>query len=657
MKRQLKIFTGLVAIAALAAVISACSGSGGSGGGTSNITISGAIATTTAFVAANKNGDVHQSNENGMMNVNLGDLEIYVIYFNAGAVGVVQASVDSTTGQWSFQVPPGSQINAIVRNKVSAELVGPITFVDATQKDMSGNNKESSTFSFTKGAGVGTIVLSDDGKFKVDATQPAVAGASNVTNAAPTSTVNFSGSWTLAAFDGTIPSGYQTACAPGNMTCHGPVSGEPVYLVKLAGKKFSYTGGNCAARTTDKTTACTSGDGTVGTQDQHAAQIWGGGAAIEACGFKVGFSADDARAFGRVHILPGDLPVITGAGVITPSAMTFGRVTFAVPAGYGTNGGDAGPNNLPWMKGSATTTYDIMDCKNVEKTGTDGKKYNLNVCKGTLSNTAQGYQANGPGGCVDMSSGSPVPVIVKNWAGLNGLTPNCGSGPSNHPALANMKFQSCAYTAVSNTIASAANFSCTNTWGTFTDANATAPAAGGVYMQTFAKVNAGSTCSSIGDQLTRYRCYANAYWQDPNHNGSGCTTELRFNWNATNAADFVAVDGSRDNPKDQYLTSIVNYSPDGKSFTLEDNENEGVSVQAGTSSVVCRVTRKTILKATELTATKLLVDLTESSYLTDTQNALCVGEKNNSSANGGNGTDLHRRVKEGNGKFIFYLTK
>ncbi len=647
--------TTLLGFSALA-LMSSCSNlsSGGGGGGTSGVTISGAIA-TSPFIISSTGSKLAPRAENGTFGVTLGDLEVYVIYFSGSNVGVVKAAVDPTTGAWSFKVPVGAQINAIVRDKTSEELVGPITFVDNTTKDMSGHDKESTTYSFKDGAALGTVVLSTDGKFKVDATQPAVAQASNTTNTAPTSVLDFSGSWTLTAYTGTLPTGYGTSCAQGDMNCHGPETGEAIYLVKLVGKKFSYTGGNCALRQGNGTSSCAApADGTEGSESVHAAQIWGGGAAIQSCNFKIGFTADDARAYGRISLTNQSLPTISGAGVVTPSPMSFGRVTFTVPTGYGgTMGGDASPNDLPWMKGGAQTQFDIMNCKTVVKTGaTDGKLYNLNVCKGNLTSMGNpvGYQANGAGGCLDATTNKPV--IVKNWMSLNGIMPSCTSTPN--PQLPGMNLSSCTYTGVSPSVASSANFTCSNLFGTFTDASATTAAGNGVYMQSFEKIAAPATCSSIPDQLQRYKCYANAYFNDSSRNDSGCSTEFRFNWQTDSAANFVVLDGSRDKPKKQYLTSIVTYSPDGKSFTLEDEQNESVSVQLGESSIVCRIANKITIKGTAISSTQMLMDLSESAYLKDSSIPACVGEKNNAD-NGG--SELYHRLQEGNGKYLFYLNK
>jgi hypothetical protein len=658
-KKSMKLKNVFLSLAG-AIALSGCSvGSSGTSGGTSaapSVAISGGILASSFIEAsvgdARDGGQVLTLNENGTFAVSLSDLEVYVIYFSGLDVGVVKATVDPTSGAWTFNVPLGSQISAVVRDKTTQELVGPLTFVDTTNKDMSGRDKESTTFSFKSGASLGNIQLSDDGKFKVDATSPAIVAASNIVTIPPSGGLDFAGSWTLVPFTGTLPTGYGTACTP-NTNCHGPEAGEAIYIVKLVGKKFSYSGGNCAARNNDGTTACSTTDGSVSSDSLHAAQIWGGGAAVQACGFKTGFAADDARSFGRLHMELADLPMISGTGVTTPTQMTFGRVTFTVPIGFGTNGGDPAPNNLPCMKNGATSHWDVMDCKAVEKVGTDSKTYTLNVCKGTLNIGGTGYQAMGGGGCLD---GSNKPVVIKDWPALNALTP-VSSSFGNHSALANIKVNTAVYAAVPTNVASATAFTCSNVWGTFTDSTATTAAASNAYIQTFEKVSAGSLCSGIADDLQRYKCYANAYFQDTNHNGSGCGTQYRFNWNATSINDFVFQDGSRDRPKQQYVTSIVNYSPDGQSITLEDEQSESVSVQVGTSSIACRVVNKTILKATASGAGKMLVDLTQSAFLRDTNVPACVGEKNNSTADSGNGSELYRRLNEGNMKSIFYLQK
>ena len=219
-----------------------------------------------------------------------------------------------------------------------------------------------------------------------------------------------------------------------------------------------------------------------------------------------------------------------------------------------------------------------------------------------------------------------------------------------------MLVNTCNYTGVSLTAASATSFTCKNTFGTFSDSAATVTA-NSDYIDSFTKTAAGATCSGISDGLSKYKCYANAYFQDSNRNASGCSTEFRFNWNATTTADFVVTDGSRDKPKQQYLTSVVDFSPDGQSFKFEDEQGESVSVQVGSSSIVCRIAQKMVLKMTALSSTKLLVDMTQSAFLKDTTVAACVGEKNNSAANSGQGSELYRRLREGNSKFLFYLNK
>lgn len=657
----LKLF-GTAALLAAFSLVTGCGGSksgsdSGGGGGTSSLTISGALSTASVMSAtsAAPGKGPYLKGGNGSMSVSLGDLEIYVIYFLGTTVDIVKADVNATSGAWSFSVPSGAQINAIVRNKTSLELVGPITFVDSNTKDMSGNDKESTTYSFKGNAAVGTIALASDGKFKVDVAT--IASVADTSSSVSSSAFDFSGPWTIKAATLTAAqtaAGYSTACS-GN-DCHGPQIDEFIYMTRYPGKKFSYSGGNCATYASAHTGSCAEGDGSADpAANLVAAQIWGGGAAIQACGFKTGFSADDARAFGHISISSADMPTLSGGGITTPTQMAFGRVTFTAGAGYGSGTtANCSANNAgvscyyPWMKSTAVSTHEIWDCKNVNKTGSDSKTYPLQVCKGTLVDSTAAYQANIPGGCVN-SAGKPV--IVKNWSALNSATPNC-STPANHSALANIKTQSCTYSGVADTVADASTFVCTWGGGLFTDGTATTAYTGNSNWgpNSATKVSAGAACSGISDNLNRYKCYADAYFQDSGRQGSGCSTEYRFNWQAQSASDFVVSTDAMDRPKQNYLTALVNYSTDGNSFTLEDEQTEAVSVQNGTGSIPCRVSRRMSLKGSKVSATQLLVELNQSATLQDTTVAACVGEKNNQNS------ELYHRMQD-NGKFLFTMMK
>ena len=219
------------ALVGLLALGTGCSGGGSSADGGStgveNITISGQIATAS----------IQSSNDALSLP---SSMEIYVIYSSGTTVGIAQADV-AGDGSWSFNVPTGSTINAIVRDKETGELVAPITFYDPAVVDMSGEVKQSTVTSFKSGVSLGAITLTDDGKFAVDITTANIAAAQDTAAAPPSSVIDYSGAWTLAKYDKPMSGGYMTACDQGDQSCHGPQVGESIYFVKISGRPFSYS--------------------------------------------------------------------------------------------------------------------------------------------------------------------------------------------------------------------------------------------------------------------------------------------------------------------------------------------------------------------------------------------------------------------------------
>ncbi|MGZ3748186.1 MAG: hypothetical protein ACXWRE_12500, partial [Pseudobdellovibrionaceae bacterium] len=385
---MIKFITKTVLMASLlAAGLTACtSKSNDAAPGIPSITVSGAISSASALAV--------DSNV-GKMALTLTNLEIYVIYTSGTTVGIAQAAVGAD-GAWSFSVPAGSQINAIVRDKTSLELVGPIVFVDSSNTDIDGNPKTSTVTALKSGASLGTITLSATGKFEVPVAQ--IAASQDTAVAAPTTTLDFSGEWTIAKYDGTLPdSSYRTALAIGDANCpdaqhcNGTQVGEKVYFLKLSGKKFTYPAtGNCATYKANHTGTCNP-DTTDGTTDStttvDAASIWGGASAIAGCGYKLGFSRADAAAGGGINLLDAELPTVN------TTQMTFGGVVWSTfPNGWGVTLSNV---TYPWAATAATTNYPMMNCTQVNKT-VSSTTYSINVCKGTLhsnSNTVK-YQAN-----------------------------------------------------------------------------------------------------------------------------------------------------------------------------------------------------------------------------------------------------------------------
>ncbi len=637
-----KLNHGLLLSAGLSLNLIGCLGGGGGGGLAStspNITVSGALSSVST---ASVGDDV------GRMTLNLPNLEVLVIYTSGTTVGSVQAAVGAD-GTWSFTVPPGAQINAIVRDKASLELVGPIVFVDSTNKDFDGNARSSTVTALKSSATLGTITLTSTGKFEVPVAQIAAQQDTVVTS--PASKINFSGAWSIAKFDGTLPTGYQTALAvgdpgcpsPGN--CQGPSVGDQIYFLKLSGKKFSYSGGNCATYASSHTGTCNPDvDGTTdSTIDIDAGSIWGGATAIAGCGYKLGFARDDAAAGGGLNITAASLPTVN------TTQMTFGGVVnTAFPAGWNTS---IGGTPTEWAKGTATTSYPMMNCFQVDKTGTNSVVYKMNVCKGRLaSDNSVRYSANYGGGCLNADG---KPVVIKNWGGL----PSGTCTPNTFP-VTGMSSNTCAYSGVSGTVASDASFTCTYTGGIFADAAITTPFSTSSYVN-LDTIAAGTSCSAIlSGNLDQMKCYANYYNQ--NRPSLACGKEYRFNWNATSTGNFVQPE-TRDKPKSNYLTNLVTYSADGNTFILEDKSQDGIQLSTGSGSnagsTFCRFEQQTVLKGTKVTDNKMLVELKQSGVLLDTLNAACVASKNDTTSNSGNGSELYNRVVKQNSKELFYMTR
>lgn len=103
-----------------------------------------------------------------------------------------------------------------------------------------------------------------------------------------------------------------------------------------------------------------------------------------------------------------------------------------------------------------------------------------------------------------------------------------------------------------------------------------------------------------------------------------CARDFRFNWQATTPADF-AQDNDRGKPKNAFITNILNYTPDGKVATLEDEEVNTITVNTGaTSSTFCKASRRTTVSFKKISDARLLVDLRQAGQMNSTS-AACVG--------------------------------
>jgi hypothetical protein len=650
-KKALGSILALLAITAMTSCKKSSSTDSSSTAASTDLVISGTLA--AAASSAKVTGSVQKMAQNAAMAVSLTDLEFYAIAFTsppAIATGTVNADGSFTT---TLTGAKGSAVTAIFRDKTDNSQVGVVVFQDTSKKDLDGNAKESSSIVLSDSVSLGAITLGTDGKVTIPVSQIESQIASSDAVAAGTA-FDPTGVWYMKAYDGTVPTGYQTVGAAGG----GPTVGFPLTLIRFTGKDFT-PGTGCTSKT-----ACAATAGTDGS-DRYALSIWGDTAAngIGGCGYKAGFTGDEARY--KAHLNIATWPTVSG------TAIAEGAYSYVKATGFG---GDAAPFNLDWMKTGATAQHPVQDCRPTTVAGKNGwacksDRYLNDGWPGTVDTSAAvGWNVGVEGGgCLNATTLKPVNVT--NWSSLGMGT--CTNVDSSATYGAGFTTNTCTFTNVSpDGTAAAINITCSNINGQFVD-NAGAPdfttpitssVSGwanrhlGMPKTLLAQ---GALCSSAGSSttaatLSAYRCYAEAYWQGiSSATETACMRDYNFNWAARTAAEF-ADDSGRGKPKNAFITNILNYSTDGQTATLEDEEKEKITVNTGAnSSTFCEVSRRTILTFKKVSDTRLLVDLKESGQMQSTA-AACIGAAKDALAgkNVGGG-DLQRTLQPQN--MIFYV--
>lgn len=614
-------------MALLASAITAgvgCSNSGSSAapssGGPSSTTISGTLSTSRA-------SNVSQGAGNSAFAVTLSDLEIYGICFSTPPA-IATANVGSD-GKFSITLTcaPGNAVSGVFRTKTDGVEVGQIKFVDSSKKDINGNNKETTTVTLTGDTDFGAISIDSSGNVKIPVSQIA-STVGNSTVAASTA-FDFTGVWQIAPYDGTLPTGYVTSNPSGSQE-KGPPTDFKLSILRYVGKEFTpATDGSCSVNDTTGVGTCA---GTTSDTDAYAIQLWMGDATtdgmsgVKACGYKSNFTVAEAQKHAHIDLS-------SASTSIAGNAMSFARVTFAAPSGYGgdTCTGQEGVLNCnrPWMKTGATASWNVQDCTQVTKT-VSSTNYVFGSCKIDNGNGVK-YSAHlmsGGGGCVD-SAGKAL--RVDNWSTITGT---CTS--SNHP-VTGVTTNSCTYTGEPYTGAGSQTFTCSHVGGLFDDANLSTPANAQAYGQYDGSdyvtiVNAGSQCKTISaaNEIHRLRCYAQSY-----QGGGGdmdCSQRFMLNWDATAPANFE-VANNRHKPASQFITNIATYSPDGTTVFANDEEEGKATVWNNGTQQICSFVRTSKIALKKISDTKLLWDMTESGRLISTD-AACRAAMNDVDSNG-----------------------
>ncbi|MCM2353250.1 MAG: hypothetical protein NDI63_06485 [Pseudobdellovibrio sp.] len=642
----------------------ACTGSGGRGVGGTGLVISGQLGGTSLMSLnkmSQKTSDVTAQDMNAFSGFD--DLEIVA----TAATEPPTTATGSVDAQGNFSVDLGSgaagtAITVTFVDENTDAVVGEVKFTDSSTTDLNGNPKADSAVVATGSMDLGSIVLAEDGTISVPKT--AVPAIQDVAVDASTA-FNPTGEWAMGAYDKTLPAGFQTVGAPDPQDPGSPHIGFKLTLARFAGKEFTPSGSNCQKDASGTITSCPVTSGTVGSEDRYALSIWGGdySQSFGACGGTTGFTADEARGYGRIHIASGTLPTIGVSGTIAFGAYAFD----SAPGGTG-----AAPYDQHWMvaAASATAMHDDYDCRPISVSGTT-KMLSAWACKSqSVSSATVGWQVGLQGsGC--RNADTDKPVNVTNWAAMSTCT--------NHQTASSTEFagfrtDNCTYLnvdpdGVSGT-ATAMNIICAHTGGQFADSsgnpNLSSPlnlADGDHLGQPTKLIGVGDFCHTAGSSSTArvlagYRCYANAYWKNRGEGAGGvsCPREYNFNWQASKPEDFVRRDDFKGRPKNAFITNILNYAADGKSAVLEDEETENITIQGSSdSNTFCRVVRRTQLSFKSISTTKIVVELRESGRMASTD-AACIAAANAAKlANEQEGGELKHMIEPWN--MIFYLNK
>lgn len=651
--------------------LAACSG-GSRGIGSNGLVISGDLGQATSLNVLNKrNGNVGKYNGVDMFAVEFDDLEV-VATAQTDPPTEVKSSVDAD-GTFSADLgedAAGTAITVAFVNETTKAVVGEVKFTDNSKTDLNGNPKADSAVVATGSLALGSITLAEDGTVAVS--KSAIPEIQTEVALPSSAVFNPTGEWVMDAYEKVGASFTVGASDP--MDDGSPSIGFKISLARFDGVDFTPANGSCVKNASGTVASCPATSGTVGTSTRYALSIWGGDYinSIGACGGRTGFSADEARAFGRIHLT--SLPTVKAAS----GAMTFGSYIFSTSSDFGGTG--VAPYNQAWMVSSATlavSDYEESDCRSMSVSGAT-KIYNAWACKSRV------YYGNWPGqpvsaatiawnvgvqggGC--FNSATNKPINVTNWNTI-GTPASCNNTPK--PAVGAGFYENrCLYTGIDpdgSGPLSNINMECMHTGGSFNNMggvpNLASPytPSNNEYLGKPEPILAqGAACSSAGTAtpaaiLAGYRCYANAYWKSGGgRSAGGCQQDYNFNWQAQTPWDFVDRKDFKGRPRNAFVTNILNYAADGKSAVLEDEEEENITVPTSANgSTFCKVLRKTQLTFKSITATKMLVELKEGGRMASTD-AACVAAANEAKTSTSNDNRLGEVLEPMT--LYFYLNK
>lgn len=439
----------------------------------------------------------------------------------------------------------------------------PIVLKDPSEKDMKGQEKTLSRVQLASDADLGTVTFDPEAGTASSTISEALKDKMSAT--AISSPVDFTGSYIMDKFDGTLPTGYISACTAEesqNGNCNGPSEGEHIYIKMLTGKAFTPDTTCSSAVTAGTLVSGGTCDGTTGTSDKYAIEVWSSHGQWATCGNKLGFSYAEAKGYGGIDL--------TSSGVDEGTHV------------WSTSDGNSGTITDGWKFSIATTDWSMQDCESTTVNGVGAWK-----CYDRVQGT---YQVNlNAGGCKG-SDGKAVNNIdwnTVNWSSSNPTSENYDT--VNFPG----------YTKTTQTPTyNGQAITCVNISGVFHISNNTAANMNQFNWSNVTNLIAqNAACSSITantsqKQLIQLQCYANAMWgnqtiRSMTQSGNLCLRKVRANWGTDDPTKFIENHGPI-KAEGQHVAELFDYTS-ASSGTFRMREDDYRGVQNGNSWTTCHL--------------------------------------------------------------------
>lgn len=543
----------------MALLITSCAkmSSSSSGSSTSGVTISGSLNLASASSYSAKPG---------------GEMLFSVDELSTSNYKVQCTSIDdsSTKATAAVKADGSFSVSGVPANAIGCQLLdssetalAPIVFSDSSSKDMKGKSKTQTRVQLSNSTNIGTISYDTKSK-SASVTMSAELKSKIASSVVATAPYDFTGSYKMQKFDGSLPAGYSMPCAAGESNCSGPQVDEPIYIKVIKGKEFTPDSTCQSAATAGTITSGSTCNGTTGSTDKYGIMVWRAEAAYQACGSKLGFSYVEGKAYGQVDL--------------SSSGISEGAYNWTTSAsGTVTNG---------WQFSNATASRDLHNCEPVT-VGSGSYATSGNKCYDNVSSPASYQISLAKGGCLD-SNGNPIENI--NWSNVTyGSSSSSTYDATNFPG----------YIKNTNTATySGQTITCEFIYGTFKQSDNSSLSGGGFTWSNVTKTNSGTTCSSLAnstnkEKLTRLQCFSEAMWnvsaiRSDLQNNAYCFRKVRANWGATDPNYFLVDSSGPIKAEAQHVLEVLDYtSNNSATFRMRDEDYRGV--QNGNAWTSCHL--------------------------------------------------------------------